>query len=64
MKRKLILTFWFAGSTGAVLWTFFWLLALIYTRKFHPAVFVRLGLGVFAAWEGFKMFREEKNSQR
>jgi len=64
MKRKLILTFWFVGSTGAVLWTCFWLFAVIYTRKFHPAILVAFALGVFGAWEGFKMFREEKNSQR
>ena len=62
MKRKLILTFWLVGSTGAILWTCFWLFAVIYTRKFHPAMLLVFGLGIFGAWEGFKMFREERNS--
>jgi hypothetical protein len=64
MKRKLILTLWFVGSCGAVLFSCWWTFAIIYTRKAPFGALMMVGLGIFAAWQGFKMFREERNSNQ
>jgi hypothetical protein len=61
MKRTLILAFWLVGSIGAVVWTCWWVFALIYTRRFPPVAFLFIGLGIYCAWVGFKEFREERN---
>jgi threonine/homoserine/homoserine lactone efflux protein len=60
IKRILTLTFWALGSSGAVLFVCFWVLAMIYTRKFRFSVLAIVSFGVYLAWEGIKMFREEK----
>jgi hypothetical protein len=61
-KKKAALAFWAVGSCGAVLFTCWWIAAIIYTRKVNLALLSIVGLGVVAAWEGFKMFRDERNS--
>jgi threonine/homoserine/homoserine lactone efflux protein len=33
---------------------------MIYTRKFRFSVLAIVSFGVYLAWEGIKMFREEK----
>jgi hypothetical protein len=64
MKKGLVLTFWAVGSTFAVLWTVFWLFALIYTRKISEGALLMVGIGVFCAWEGFKTFQQERKLDR
>lgn len=62
MKRKLAIALWGIGSCGAVLFVCFVLFGVIYTRRFNIGVALALAVGIFAAWEGFKMFRSEKRS--
>jgi hypothetical protein len=62
MKRKLIIALWGVGSCGAVLFVCAILFGVIYTRRFNIGVAGILAIGIFAAWEGFKMYREEKRS--
>jgi hypothetical protein len=66
MKRSFgktaALVLWFVGSCGAVLFSCWWIFGMIYTRKVNVNVLVMLALGIVAAWEGFKMFRAERNS--
>lgn len=58
------MTFWFVGSTGAVLWTCYWLFAIFYTRSFNrPFFFLMPAFGAFITWEGFKAFREAKKTR-
>jgi hypothetical protein len=59
MKRS----FWFVGSCGAVLFSGWWVFAMIYTRKAPLSAVMMLVLGLFAAWEGFKMFHSGRNSK-
>jgi len=61
MKRAIETIAWAIGSIGAVLWTLFWAFAMIYTHKFPRRALVAVGLGVFGAWEGFKMFRQVRS---
>lgn len=64
MKRRLTLTLWFVGSSGAVLWTCLWTVAMIYMPVArHTAPFLIL-VGVVCAWQGFKTFQEERRSSR
>jgi hypothetical protein len=35
---------------------------MIYTRKVNVSVLAMLAIGIGATWEGFKMFRAERNS--
>jgi hypothetical protein len=35
---------------------------MIYTRKVNLPALMMLALGIVATWEGFKMFRAERNS--
>jgi hypothetical protein len=62
MKRKLALALWFIGSCGAVLFVCVLSFGAIYMRRFNIGVGGVIVLGIFAAWEGFKMFRSEKRS--
>jgi len=62
MKKQFTLALWAIGSTFAILWTAFWIFGIIYTRKTNVGVLIMVGIGVFAAWHGFKTFREEKKS--
>jgi hypothetical protein len=66
MKRSFgktaALVFWFVGSCGAVLFSFWLIFAMIYTRKVNLGVLALLALGILGAWQGFKMFRTERNS--
>jgi hypothetical protein len=56
------LAFWFVGSCGAVLFSCWWIFGMIYTRKVNLGVLALLAIGVIGAWEGFKMYRAERNS--
>jgi hypothetical protein len=66
MKRSLAkraaLAFWAVGSIGAVLFVCFFVFGIIYTRKINVGAIGMLALGVFGAWEGFKTFKAERNS--
>jgi threonine/homoserine/homoserine lactone efflux protein len=62
IKRILTLTFWALGSSGAVLFACFWVFGMIYTRKFRFSVLAIVGFGVYLAWQGVKMFRQEQRS--
>jgi apolipoprotein N-acyltransferase len=61
-SKRVALLFWFIGSCGAVLFSCWWIFVMFYTRKIDFAVLTMLALGIVAAWEGFKMFRAERNS--
>jgi hypothetical protein len=54
---------WAIGSSGAVLFTCWWIFAIFYTRKIPLAALFMVGLGMYGAWEGFKMFKAERNSK-
>jgi hypothetical protein len=56
------ITFWFVGSCGAILFSCWLVFAMFYTRKVNPGVLMMLAIGIFGAWEGFKMFRTERNN--
>ena len=60
--KRLAITLWFIGSCGAVLFVLAVLFAAIYTRRFNIGVAGILAIGIFAAWGGFKMWREENRS--
>ncbi|MCU1269594.1 MAG: hypothetical protein JWN74_888 [Acidobacteriaceae bacterium] len=62
LSKRAALVFWFVGSCGAVLFSCWCIFGMIYTRKINFAVLMMLALGIMAAWEGFKMFRIERNS--
>ncbi|MGC2111795.1 MAG: hypothetical protein WA655_19925 [Candidatus Korobacteraceae bacterium] len=66
MKRSIgkraVLTFWFIGSCGAVAFICWWMFAMIYTRKVNLGSLSLLTLGILGAWQGFKMFNAERNS--
>jgi hypothetical protein len=66
MKRSLgktaALVFWFVGPCGAVLFSCWWMFAMVYTRKANLGTLSLLALGVAGAWHGFKMFRTERSS--
>ena len=64
MKKKLILAFWAVGSTGALVWTCWWIFAIIYTRTINVGALVMLVMGIFCAWQGFRTFNAERNSNR
>jgi hypothetical protein len=61
-SKTLALVFWFVGSCGAVLFSCALTCAMIYTRKVRFGVLMLTALGIFGAWEGFKMFKSERNS--
>jgi hypothetical protein len=60
--KRVALVFWAVGSCGAVLFTCWWIGAIIYTRKVNFALLSIVALGIVAAWGGFKMFKAERNS--
>jgi hypothetical protein len=59
--KRAALAFWFIGSCGAVVMSCFWIFGMIYTRKVNLGVLSVLALCLAGAWEGFKMFRAERN---
>lgn len=62
LRKKVEIVLWFAGSCGATLFSCGLIAGMIYLRKVNLGTLLILGIGIFAAWEGFKMFRQEKNS--
>jgi uncharacterized membrane protein YeaQ/YmgE (transglycosylase-associated protein family) len=60
MKRILEMIGWAVGSIGAVVWTIFWISAMIYTRKYPTGALAAVVIGIYGAWEGFKMFRQAR----
>ncbi len=62
LSKRVALALWFVGSCGAVLFSCWWIFAMIYTKKVNLSVLMMLALGIVCAWEGFKMFRAERNS--
>ena len=68
MNRELTLVLWFIGSVGAVLWTVLWtcfgIFSFIYKRPTRPVVVILfIAFGIRLSREGFKTFREEKDSR-
>jgi len=61
-SKRAAVVFWFVGSCGAVLWACWWLFAIIYIKKISFGLLAIVGFGIAAAWEGFKMFKAERNS--
>jgi hypothetical protein len=61
-SKKVALMSWAVGSAGAALFTCFVIFGICLTHRFSLGVaFVLVG-GLWASWEGFKMFRSERNS--
>jgi hypothetical protein len=60
--KRVALVSWAVGSCGAVLFSFWWIFAIVYTRRLSFAAVVMVALGIFGAREGFKIFRTERNS--
>jgi hypothetical protein len=63
LGKKMTLMGWAIGSCGAVLFSCWWIGAIIYTRKVNFGLLSIVALGIVAALEGFKMFRSERNSK-
>jgi hypothetical protein len=61
-SKRAVIVFWFVGSCGAVLFSCWWTFAMIYTRKAPFGALLMVALGIYGAWQGFKMFRAERNS--
>jgi hypothetical protein len=66
MKRSfrqiVVLALWATGSFGAVLFSCFWVFAMVYTRKIRSLAMANGALGIFAAWKGFEYFSEARKS--
>ncbi len=67
LSKRASLILWFAGSCGAVLWTVLWtcfgIFNFIYKRPTRPVVIILfIAVGIWAAREGFKTFKAERNS--
>ena len=70
MKRSFgkitVLVLWAIGSFGAVLFTCWWAIVMVYAmvhaRKFSSLALANVALGIFAAWKGFQYFNEERKS--
>lgn len=60
--KRAALVLWFVGSCGAVLFSCWWALVMLYARRVTLSLLILLALGVIAAWQGFKIFTEERNS--
>lgn len=60
--RNVALSLWLVGSCGAVIFVCFCLFAIAYTRKINLGTLSWLAIGIFGAWQGFKMFNAERNS--
>jgi hypothetical protein len=52
---------WAIGSVIAVLFSCLWIGFGVYTRKVSFGLLAIAAVGIVAAWEGFKMFRSERN---
>jgi hypothetical protein len=61
-SKRVALGFWFVGSCGAVLFSCWWIGAIIYTKKARFGALEAVAFGIFGAWEGFKMFKAERTS--
>ena len=66
MAKKAALIFWAVGSCGSVLFIcsmiFIFTKVFIQSRKISSVALAMFAGGIFFAWEGFKMFKEERNS--
>ena len=60
MRKRLALTLWLVGSAGAVLFTLFWISAIIYTRRTSLAAFAVVAFGCFLTYQALRAYREEK----
>ena len=60
--KKAVLALWFIGSCGAVVFICWLIFAMVYTRKVNLGVLSLLALGILGAWQGFKMYRSERQS--
>lgn len=60
--KRVALVFWAVGSCGAVLFSCWWIFVIIYTRKVNVGALEMVALGIFCAWQGFKIFKKERNS--
>ena len=60
--KRAALVFWAVGSSGAVLFSCGLIFIMIQVKKVNSGVLLLVALGIFAAWEGFKMFKTERNS--
>jgi hypothetical protein len=61
-SEKMALVGWAVGFAGAVLFTCFVIFGVCLTHRFSLGVAFVLVAGLWASWEGFKMFRSEGNS--
>jgi hypothetical protein len=58
-----VLALWAIGSFGAVLFSCWWVFAMVHTRRITSLALVNAALGIFAAWKGFEYFSEERKSK-
>jgi hypothetical protein len=61
--KKVALTLWFIGSCGAVVFIGWVIFAMAYTRKVNLGALSLLALGILGAWQGFKMYHDERRSK-
>jgi hypothetical protein len=63
LGKRIALAGWVIGSVIAVLFSCLWIGFGVYTRKASFGLLAIVAIGFVAAWEGFKMFRSERNSK-
>ena len=59
MKDKLVFALWTIGYGFVVLWTGFMLFLVIDAGRINLGMGLRIALGMFGAWQGFKSLREK-----
>jgi len=63
LGKRMALAGWAVGSVSAVLFSCLWIGFGVYTRKVTLGLLAVVVIGIVASWEGFKMFRSERNSK-
>jgi hypothetical protein len=59
-RKIVVLALWASGSFGAVLFSCFWVFAMVHTRKIRSFAKANVALGIFAAWKGFEYLTEAR----
>ncbi|HTA22389.1 MAG TPA: hypothetical protein VK763_02565 [Terriglobales bacterium] len=63
LGKRIELVGWAFGSVSALLFSCLWIVYMFYIRKISFGLLATVAVGIAAAWEGFKMFRSERNSK-
>jgi hypothetical protein len=62
LGKTVELCLWFAGSCMTIVWSGWWVVAMIWTKKFHVAALFVIVVSLAIAYEGFSIFNAERKS--